>query len=208
MRNLRPFTKYLQVTGVIAVFVGLAVLRQVLGYNKVVSSGANSSTDFLSMSASPIPSALSTPLKIFGRREEDGEDDDDFRRIVVSNKPASSSPATVVTTVPSAVPAVISTPSVSNGQYKDGTYTGQVADAYYGNVQVQLVVASGKIAKVNVLQFPGDNGTSKYINGQAMPMLQQEVIKAQNGNINAVSGASASSQAFSQSLNSALQQAI
>jgi uncharacterized protein with FMN-binding domain len=40
-----------------------------------------------------------------------------------------------------------------------------------------------------------------------MPILQQEVIQVQSGNINAVSGASASSQAFSQSLNSAIQQA-
>lgn len=91
--------------------------------------------------------------------------------------------------------------------YKDGTYTGSTADAYYGNVQVQATVSGGKITHVTFLQFPNTHSTSVYINQQAMPYLQQEAIAAQSANVNIISGATYTSQAFIQSLGSALSQA-
>lgn len=93
------------------------------------------------------------------------------------------------------------------GMYKNGTYTGTVQDAFYGNIQVQIVISNGKISTVNFLQFPNDNPTSRYINSQADPMLAQEAVQAQNASVNIISGASASSQAFQQSLADALSQA-
>lgn len=97
--------------------------------------------------------------------------------------------------------------SGSNTTYKDGTYTGSVADAYYGNVQVQATVSGGKITDVKFLQYPDTHSTSVYINQQAIPYLQQEAIQAQSANVNIVSGATYTSQAFVQSLTSALSQA-
>ncbi len=94
-----------------------------------------------------------------------------------------------------------------NVSYKDGTYTGSLANAYYGDVQVQATIAGGKITGVNFLQYPSDRSTSRSINGQAMPYLQQEAIVAQSGQVNIVSGATDTSQAFIQSLTSALTQA-
>lgn len=91
--------------------------------------------------------------------------------------------------------------------YKNGTYTGSVADAFYGNIQVQVTIAGGKIADVQFLQSPNDNGTSRVINSQAAPLLRQEALTAQSAHVDIVSGASDSSQAFQQSLSSALQQA-
>lgn len=93
------------------------------------------------------------------------------------------------------------------GQYKDGTYTGDTADAFYGNIQVQVVISGGKITDVIFLQYPSDRNTSVYINSQAMPLLKKEAIQAQSANVSGVSGASASSGAFTQSLQSALNQA-
>lgn len=93
------------------------------------------------------------------------------------------------------------------GSYKDGTYTGTSVDAYYGNVQVQVMVSGGKIIDVRFLNYPHDRGTSRMINSQAMPYLKSEVITAQNANVDIVSGATATSQAFIQSLQSALSQA-
>lgn len=95
----------------------------------------------------------------------------------------------------------------SSGSYKDGSYTGSVADAYYGNVQVKATISGGKITDVTFLQYPDTHQTSVYINQQAMPYLQQEAIKAQSSNVNIVSGATYTSQAFIQSLSSALSQA-
>jgi len=100
-----------------------------------------------------------------------------------------------------------STSSTNGNQYKNGTYTGSVADAYYGNVQVSVTISGGQITAVKFLQYPNTHSTSVYINQQAMPYLQQEAIKAQSGNIQLISGATFTSQAFIQSLNSALSQA-
>jgi uncharacterized protein with FMN-binding domain len=117
--------------------------------------------------------------------------------------PASTpAPATTPVATPAPVPVTKQT-----GQYKDGTYTGSSADAYYGTVQVQAVVQGGKLVTVNFLQYPSDRSTSRYINGQAMPMLQTEAIQAQSASVSGVSGATDTSAAFVQSLGSALSQA-
>ena len=92
-------------------------------------------------------------------------------------------------------------------QYKDGKYTGSVANAYYGNVQVQAVVNGCKITTINFLQSPNENPNSIYINQQADPYLKQEAIQAQSSRVSAISGATFTSQAFIQSLANALSQA-
>lgn len=90
------------------------------------------------------------------------------------------------------------------GQYKDGTYTGNIVDAYYGNVQVSVLIQNGKIFDVKFLDHPKDRRTSQVINSQAMPYLISEAIKAQSGNVDVVSGATFTSEAFQRSLSSAL----
>ena len=93
------------------------------------------------------------------------------------------------------------------GTYADGSYTGTATDAYYGTVQVKAIISGGKIADVQFLQYPSDRSTSVRVNTQAMPLLTQEAIAAQNANVDIVSGATATSQAFQISLASALTQA-
>jgi uncharacterized protein with FMN-binding domain len=96
--------------------------------------------------------------------------------------------------------------SSNNTQYKDGTYTGDIANAYYGNVQVAVTISGGKITNIKFLQYPDTHSTSVIINQQAMPYLQQEAIQAQSANVQLISGATFTSQAFIQSLQSALSQ--
>lgn len=93
------------------------------------------------------------------------------------------------------------------GMYVDGSYTGSPADAYYGTVQVEVVVRNGQLADVQFLQYPNDRSNSVYINSQAMPLLTQEAIQVQSAQVDGVSGATFTSQAFVQSLASALTQA-
>lgn len=95
----------------------------------------------------------------------------------------------------------------SNPHYKDGTYTGPVEDAFYGNVQVQTTISGGKITDVQFLKYPHDALRSMAINTIAMPNLKQEAIIAQNAQVDVVSGATDTSNAFIQSLQSALVQA-
>lgn len=123
-----------------------------------------------------------------------------------------------VVTVPKPTPAPVTTmprpvqmpgPMMPKpaGQYTDGSYTGAATDAFYGIVQVKAVVTGGRLVDVQFLQFPNDRSTSREISAQAMPLLTQEAIAAQSAQVNGVSGATATSDAFVQSLGSALAQA-
>ena len=128
--------------------------------------------------------------------------------------PTTTTPTPAKTTTPTPKPTPTPTPTPTpapapkpQGQYKDGQYTGSVADAYYGNIQVRATISGGKLTNVIFLQYPSDRSTSIAINSQAMPYLKQEAIAAQSANVDIVSGATDSSTAFQQSLGSALAQA-
>lgn len=123
---------------------------------------------------------------------------------VSTNQNKNIIPAKNVYTTPTQTP--VSTQK-KNGIYNDGTYTGSVADAYYGNVQVEVVITNNRISDVKFLDYPHDRSTSRRINSSAMPRLTQEAIQAQSANVNGVSGASDTSAAFKQSLAVALAKA-
>lgn len=118
-----------------------------------------------------------------------------------TSRPTQSEPTAAPTDVPTAQP------SIAGQSYKDGTYTGTVADAWYGTVQVQAAIQSGKIADVQFLDYPHDRRTSVRINNVANPRLISEAIQAQSAHVDVISGATLTSQAFMQSLQSALDSA-
>lgn len=97
-----------------------------------------------------------------------------------------------------------STAIASSALFKDGTYTGSRANAFYGTIQVQAVISGGKLTDVKFLSYPNDRGHSIMVNAYAMPRLRSEAISAQSANVNTVSGASYSSAAFRESLGYAL----
>jgi len=68
-------------------------------------------------------------------------------------------------------------------------------------------VQGGKLTDVQFLDYPHDRRTSQRINQQADPWLIQEAIQAQSANVDIISGATLTSQAFAQSLYTALNQA-
>lgn len=123
-----------------------------------------------------------------------------------SSPPPNNANATSTSTGATGNSATVPTTN-SASQYRDGTYMGSVADAYYGNVEVSASIAGGKLTAVKFLQYPDTHSTSVIINQQAMPYLQQEAIKAQSANVQVISGATFTSQAFMQSLSSALSKA-
>jgi uncharacterized protein with FMN-binding domain len=97
--------------------------------------------------------------------------------------------------------------AAKTGRYRDGAYVGDVVDAYYGPLQVQANVSGGRIVSVKALQYPADRRTSQRINNQALPALQSEAITAQDAQVDIVSGATLTSEAYIRSLDSALGQA-
>jgi uncharacterized protein with FMN-binding domain len=97
--------------------------------------------------------------------------------------------------------------STTSSLYKDGEYTGPATDAYYGNIQVKAIIHSGKLTDVKFLQYPHDHRESIEINTGAMPILTQEAITAQSAEVDGITRATDTTNAFKQSLASALSQA-
>ncbi|MCL2394758.1 MAG: FMN-binding protein [Acidimicrobiaceae bacterium] len=115
---------------------------------------------------------------------------------------AATSPAT--TTPPATAPPTTApkAPSGPNGQF-----TGSDVTFAYGEIEVRLTYNNGKITSVN---FPIDNAPdprSEFINSQALPILTQELLRAQSLNIDGVSGATFTSNAFAQTVQAALSKA-
>ncbi len=109
---------------------------------------------------------------------------------------------------PANPPAVVQpTATTINTGYKDGQYTGPVTNAFYGTVQVKVIIQGGKLTDVQWLDYPHDRRTSQEINSQATPWLKTEAIQAQSAQVDIISGATLTSEAFIQSLGSALNQA-
>jgi FMN-binding domain len=97
------------------------------------------------------------------------------------------------------------------------TFTGSVFPAdRWGNLQLTMVVkktttitGSKKTVKRHIESiktpvFPDHTDRSQYISQNAIPMLIQETLKAQSAHIYIVSGATYTSDAFAQSLQSAI----
>jgi uncharacterized protein with FMN-binding domain len=81
---------------------------------------------------------------------------------------------------------------------------GNVANTVYGPVQVQLVVRTRKIVKVNILQQPASTQEDLQIGQYAFPKLIGETLTLQSARIDTVSGATYTSGGYIQSLQSAL----
>ncbi|WP_425839406.1 FMN-binding protein [Streptomyces fractus] len=87
------------------------------------------------------------------------------------------------------------------------TVTGSTVQTRYGPVQVQLTLDGSKITAARAVRQPSGDPRSRQINGSAIPTLVQETLDAQNARIDAVSGATYTSEGYINSLQSALDQA-
>jgi uncharacterized protein with FMN-binding domain len=81
---------------------------------------------------------------------------------------------------------------------------GKSADTEFGPVQVQLTVNANRIISATAINYPQQSGHDRRINSYAIPLLQQETVKAQSATIDTVSGATVTSDAYRTSLQSAL----
>ena len=78
----------------------------------------------------------------------------------------------------------------------------------WGDVQVQATFApDGSLVDVVTLQTPSRDGKSVRINDRAAPQLNAEALSVQSADVHTVSGATYTSQAYLQSLQSAIDRA-
>ncbi len=85
-----------------------------------------------------------------------------------------------------------------------GTLPGSRVYTFFGFVRVDAVVSNGRLTDVRVREYPDHSGTSRRINDFALPYLIRQAVGAQGANIDGVSGATITSEAFAQSLDSAM----
>jgi uncharacterized protein with FMN-binding domain len=88
---------------------------------------------------------------------------------------------------------------------KAGTYKGKAAQNEYGTVQVTIKVSGGKISAADAT-YP-DSGFSGTINPNAVKKLSEATLAAQSAEVDAVSGATYTSQSYVESLQAALDKA-
>ena len=85
------------------------------------------------------------------------------------------------------------------------TVVGPAVNYNFGVLSVTVTVSGNKITKVGIASLDdGGNQRSQFIDQQSIPILEQETMQAQSGNIQGVSGASYTSAGFQQSLQAAL----
>lgn len=105
---------------------------------------------------------------------------------------------------PSTVTAVPQTPSVSTGDGGSGdqqAVDGTAVSTRWGTVQVRAVFSGGKLTDIQMLQTPNDRHATR-----AIPTLRTEALQTQSADIDTVSGATATSEAYAQSLQAAIDQ--
>jgi uncharacterized protein with FMN-binding domain len=127
---------------------------------------------------------------------------------------AMRAPATLVTlpgttTLPTTKPGGTGPagPTTSTTQPAPGSSTtvvGSLVQYGYGELSVKVTASGSRIVDVSVVNLQTAESYSQQLAQQVIPMLRGEVISAQSAQINGISGATYTSQAYAQSLQSAL----
>lgn len=88
-----------------------------------------------------------------------------------------------------------------------GAVTGPVVPYGYGELATQVRISGGRITAVSVPVLKVAEQFSQQLAAEAIPVLRNEVLSAQSARIQAVSGATYTSEAYAQSVQAALDKA-
>ena len=120
-----------------------------------------------------------------------------------SGSTPTSSATTTVGSAPTDAPAATDgTAATSSPTTAATTVTGSLVSTRFGDVEVQVTIANGKITQVVAVTLPS-GGRSGQISSYAAPQLASEALSAQSAAIDVVSGATYTSEAYAQSLQAA-----
>jgi uncharacterized protein with FMN-binding domain len=118
--------------------------------------------------------------------------------------PPAITPAPGPASTSAAAPAVPASSASSAPSSSTRQVSGDVAQTPYGPVQVALVLTGKRIVDVHALQLPSAASRSRRIASVAAPQLRTEVLSAQSGHIDTVSGATYTSQGYAESVQYAI----
>jgi uncharacterized protein with FMN-binding domain len=121
---------------------------------------------------------------------------------------ASGSAAAAPTTTPATSGGTggASGPTTTTPAASSRSATGQDVQFQYGDLSVTVTEHGGRITDLQMASLNENDPRSVFIDNQAIPLLRQQVLAAQSANIDGVSGATFTSQAYAQSVQSALDQ--
>jgi uncharacterized protein with FMN-binding domain len=105
-------------------------------------------------------------------------------------------------------PALGAAPPIPPGAHlRDGDYLSDMQQYEWGDLTVKILVRGGQITGVQVVQYPDHRSESLELSKMACPILDSEVIKTQQVNVDVVSSATDTSFAFQYAIASALKKA-
>ena len=93
-------------------------------------------------------------------------------------------------------------PSSASGAYKDGEYLGK-ASAYNGNVEVKVTISGGKMTAIDIVKTKDDEDYFYDAQKKVIP----EILEKQSTDVDAVAGATTSSEGIAHAVEKALEQA-
>lgn len=177
-------------TAVGAISLGILGLSYQLGTAATPSSGLFASpTDSAAPIAQPSVSASTDPAAEVSVAPPAGGETTN-----VAPQPSASASAS---TAPAPAPSASKAPTSSNAA--SATKTGDSVESGFGPVQVKVTKVDGKITEITYLQSVATKGRAA-----AFPYLVQYAIQANGSNFGNISGATYTTNAFKQSLESAL----
>ncbi len=98
-------------------------------------------------------------------------------------------------------------PAAGDVSYNDGVYVGPRVENIKGGYQAQVTIENGIITKVEPIEAGTSDPESLRVNAFAVPALVERVLSAQSADVDAVSGSSFTSPAFTESIAGALDDA-
>ena len=120
-------------------------------------------------------------------------------------EPAASATKKPSSKRPTAKPTGDASGEAGGSGLKNGVFKGSAAKNPYGTIQVSIKVAGGRITAADAT-YPV-TGDSATINPPAIAALKQSTVKAQSADVDAVSGATFTSESYVKSLQAAIDQA-
>ena len=163
--------------GLIALLLSLAALRLIVAYSPPGGNIGSGDTESTDPSTDPVVESSTGPS--------------------TQPTPTASAGATEVP-VPTELPT---------GSLKDGTYDGEAIRFKYGTAQVEIVVSGGVITDVKALKLPTSGGYTKRVTNFFKTEVPARIIADQGWKISNVGGATYTSRAYAESLQSAINQA-
>jgi uncharacterized protein with FMN-binding domain len=162
----------------------------------------------LSVSAPPSPTASApapasaSPSKTAKKAPPKASSSPTPPAVTPSTAPAETTPTTAPPSKAPSSPAPSKAPPTTAPAKPSGTFTGPDESTDYGPVQVRITVSNGKITDAS-----DEEQTQDSIGANAVSRLNSEVLTVQSANVQAVSGATSTSEGYIASLQQAVDQA-